>query len=137
MRSPRRERQVRHDVMAHVYAYGEVCPKAKGIIHLGATSCYVGDNTDVIVMREGLRLIRTKLLTVMDKLASFALQYKDLPCLAYTISSPRSSPRSASAPRCGSTSCSSTLKSWSTESILCSCSGPKVQPEPRLLYGAL
>ncbi len=79
-----RERQVRHDVMAHVYAYGEVCPKAKGIIHLGATSCYVGDNTDVIVMREGLRLIRTKLLTVMDKLASFALQYKDLPCLAYT-----------------------------------------------------
>ena len=79
-----RARQVRHDVMAHVYAYGEVCPKAKGIIHLGATSCYVGDNTDVIVMREGLRLIRTKLLTVMDKLASFALQYKDLPCLAYT-----------------------------------------------------
>ena len=79
-----RERQVRHDVMAHVYAYGEVCPKAKGIIHLGATSCYVGDDTDVIVMREGLRLIRTKLLTVMDKLASFALQYKDLPCLAYT-----------------------------------------------------
>ena len=79
-----RERQVRHDVMAHVYAYGEVCPKAKGIIHLGETSCYVGDNTDVIVMREGLRLIRTKLLTVMDKLASFALQYKDLPCLAYT-----------------------------------------------------
>lgn len=79
-----RERQVRHDVMAHVYAYGEVCPKAKGIIHLGATSCYVGDNTDVIVMREGLRLIRTKLLSVMDKLAGFALQYKDLPCLAYT-----------------------------------------------------
>ena len=79
-----RERQVRHDVMAHVYANGEVCPKSKGIIHLGATSCYVGDNTDVIVMREGLRLIRTKLLTVMDKLASFALQYKDLPCLAYT-----------------------------------------------------
>ena len=63
---------------------GEVCPKAKGIIHLGATSCYVGDNTDVIVMREGLRLIRTKLLSVMDKLAGFALQYKDLPCLAYT-----------------------------------------------------
>ncbi len=79
-----RERQVRHDVMAHVYAYGEVCPKAKGIIHLGATSCYVGDNTDVIVMREGLRLIRTKLLSVMDKLVGFALQYKDLPCLAYT-----------------------------------------------------
>ena len=79
-----RERQVRHDVMAHVYAYGEVCPKAKGIIHLGATSCYVGDNTDVIVMREGLRLIRTKLLSVMDQLAGFALQYKDLPCLAYT-----------------------------------------------------
>ena len=79
-----RERQVRHDVMAHVYAYGEVCPKAKGIIHLGATSCYLGDNTDVIVMREGLRLIRTKLLSVMDKLAGFALQYKDLPCLAYT-----------------------------------------------------
>lgn len=79
-----REKLVRHDVMSHVYAYGVQCPKAKGIIHLGATSCYVGDNTDVITMREGLRLIRKKLLNLMDRLAAFANEYKELPCLAYT-----------------------------------------------------
>ena len=79
-----REKIVRHDVMSHVYAYGQQCPKAAGIIHLGATSCYVGDNTDVILMREGLRLIRKKLVNVIDVLASFAMRYKDLPTLAFT-----------------------------------------------------
>lgn len=79
-----REKAVRHDVMAHVYAYGEQCPSAKPIIHLGATSCYVGDNTDVIIMTEALRLILKKLVNLADILSRFALQYKDLPCLAYT-----------------------------------------------------
>ena len=80
----RRERECRHDVMSHVYAYGLQCPKAAGIIHLGATSCYVGDNTDVILMREGLQIVRRKLLNVMALLAKFADKYKGLPCLAYT-----------------------------------------------------
>ena len=79
-----REKVVRHDVMSHVYAYGVQCPKAKGIIHLGATSCYVGDNTDMIVMREALRLIRRKLVNVIGRLASFADEYKALPTLAFT-----------------------------------------------------
>ena len=79
-----REKQVRHDVMAHVYAYGVQCPKAKGIIHLGATSCYVGDNTDIIIMREALGSIRRKLINVIDQLGRFAEAYKSLPCLAYT-----------------------------------------------------
>ena len=79
-----REKEVRHDVMSHVYAYGVQCPKAKGIIHLGATSCYVGDNTDVIVMRDALDLVRTKLVNVIDKLGHFAEEYKALPCLGYT-----------------------------------------------------
>ncbi len=79
-----REKQVRHDVMSHVYAYGQQCPKAKGIIHLGATSCYVGDNTDVIIMREALRLVRKKLVNVIAELASFAMKYKDLPTLGFT-----------------------------------------------------
>ena len=83
-----REKLVRHDVMSHVYAYGLQCPKAKGIIHLGATSCYVGDNTDVIIMREGLQLVRKKLLGVLANLADFAEQYKDMPCLAYTHCQP-------------------------------------------------
>ena len=80
----RREREVRHDVMSHVYAYGLQCPKAAGIIHLGATSCYVGDNTDVLIMREALLVVRRKLLNVMEKLCGFAEKYKALPCLAYT-----------------------------------------------------
>ena len=80
----RREKETRHDVMSHVYAYGVQAPLAEPIIHLGATSCYVGDNTDVIIMREGLRLIRKKLLTVISHLADFAEEYKALPCLGYT-----------------------------------------------------
>ena len=83
-----REKLVRHDVMSYVYAYGLQCPKAKGIIHLGATSCYVGDNTDVIIMREGLQLVRKKLIGVLANLADFAEQYKDMPCLAYTHCQP-------------------------------------------------
>ncbi len=79
-----REKLVRHDVMSHVYAYGKQCPKAAGIIHLGATSCYVGDNTDIITMRDALFLVRRKLVNVIDLLAKFAGQYKDMPCLAYT-----------------------------------------------------
>ena len=79
-----REKLVRHDVMSHVYAYGVQCPNAKGIIHLGATSCYVGDNTDIIIMTEGLRLIRNKLITVIRNLSAFADEYKALPTLAFT-----------------------------------------------------
>ncbi len=79
-----REAEVRHDVMSHVYAYGVQCPKAKPIIHLGATSCYVGDNTDIIVMTEGLKLVRKKLINVISELASFADRYKSLPTLAFT-----------------------------------------------------
>ena len=80
----RREKECRHDVMSHVYAYGLQCPKAAGIIHLGATSCYVGDNTDVIIMREGLQVVRRKLLNVMNLLTNFADKYKAMPALAYT-----------------------------------------------------
>ena len=79
-----REKEVRHDVMSHVYAYGVQCPKAKGIIHLGATSCYVGDNTDIIVMTEALKLVRKKLLNVIAELAKFADANKNLPTLAFT-----------------------------------------------------
>ncbi len=79
-----REKEVRHDVMSHVYAYGKQCPKAAGIIHLGATSCYVGDNTDIIVMTEALRLVKRKLVNVLSKLASFADKYKTQPTLAFT-----------------------------------------------------
>lgn len=79
-----REKEVRHDVMSHVYAYGVQCPNAKGIIHLGATSCYVGDNTDIIIMTEGLQLIRNKLITVIRNLSKFAETYKALPTLAFT-----------------------------------------------------
>ncbi|MCI8310861.1 MAG: adenylosuccinate lyase [Lachnospiraceae bacterium] len=79
-----REKEVRHDVMSHVYAYGVQCPKAKGIIHLGATSCYVGDNTDIIVMTEALCLVKRKLVNVIAKLSEFANKYKELPTLAFT-----------------------------------------------------
>lgn len=80
----KREKECRHDVMSHVYAYGVQCPKAKGIIHLGATSCYVGDNTDIILMKQGLSIVRRKLLNVIALLADFAGNYKDMPALAYT-----------------------------------------------------
>ena len=79
-----REKIVRHDVMSHVYAYGQQCPKAKGIIHLGATSCYVGDNTDIIIMSEALKLVKKKLVNVIDEFSRFADQYKSLPTLAFT-----------------------------------------------------
>ncbi len=79
-----REKLVRHDVMSHVYAYGQQCPNAAGIIHLGATSCYVGDNTDVIIMTEAMKLVRKKLINVIHELAKFAREYKELPTLAFT-----------------------------------------------------
>lgn len=79
-----REAVVRHDVMSHVYAYGEQCPKAKGIIHLGATSCYVGDNTDIIIMTEALKLVKKKLVNVIAELSKFAMEYRALPTLAFT-----------------------------------------------------
>nr|MCR4802626.1 adenylosuccinate lyase [Lachnospiraceae bacterium] len=79
-----REKLVRHDVMSHVYAYGQQCPKAKGIIHLGATSCYVGDNTDVIIMTEALKLVKKKVVNVINELSKFAMEYKGLPTLAFT-----------------------------------------------------
>ena len=79
-----REKECRHDVMSHVYAYGVQCPNAKGIIHLGATSCYVGDNTDIIIMYEGLELIKTKLVKVISLLRDFAMEYKDMPTLGFT-----------------------------------------------------
>ncbi|MGG7175966.1 adenylosuccinate lyase [Clostridium paraputrificum] len=80
----KREKEVRHDVMSHVYAYGLQCPSAKGIIHLGATSCYVGDNTDVIIMRDALLLTKKKIVTVLDRLSKFAIKYKDMPTLGFT-----------------------------------------------------
>ena len=80
----KREKEVRHDVMSHVYAYGLQCPTAKGIIHLGATSCYVGDNTDIIIMKDALLLVRKKLINVINALAQFAYEYKDLPTLGFT-----------------------------------------------------
>lgn len=80
----KREKEVRHDVMSHVYAYGLQCPNAKGIIHLGATSCYVGDNTDIIIMRDALVLIKKKLITVLNHLSNFAMKYKDMPTLGFT-----------------------------------------------------
>ncbi|MBQ8984171.1 MAG: adenylosuccinate lyase, partial [Lachnospiraceae bacterium] len=79
-----REKEVRHDVMSHVFAYGQQCPNAAGIIHLGATSCYVGDNTDIIIMTEAMKLVHKKLLNVIDELSKFADKYKDLPTLAFT-----------------------------------------------------
>jgi len=79
-----KEKEFRHDVMAHIHAYGEQCPNARGIIHLGETSCYVGDNTDIIIMHEGLKIIRKKLIAVIAKLSEFALKYKDLPTLGFT-----------------------------------------------------
>jgi len=80
----RHEREKRHDVMAHVHAYGDQCPGARGIIHLGATSCYVTDNTDLVLMKEALQIIRSRLVGVISELSEFALQYKDLPCLGFT-----------------------------------------------------
>ncbi len=79
-----KEKEFRHDVMAHIHAYGEQCPNARPIIHLGATSCYVGDNTDIIIMTEALKLIKQKLICVISKLSDFAMKYKDLPTLGYT-----------------------------------------------------
>lgn len=96
-----REKLVRHDVMSHVYAYGQQCPKAAGIIHLGATSCYVGDNTDIILMREALELVHKKLVNVIAELAKFADTYKNLPTLAFTHFQPAQPTTVGSVQHCG------------------------------------
>ena len=83
------EKKLRHDVMAHVHTFGAQCPEAKGIIHLGATSCYVGDNTDIIIMREGLELVRSKVVRVLGALAQFADEYKSMPTLGFPLELPR------------------------------------------------
>ena len=80
----KKEKEVRHDVMSHVYAYGLQCPTAKGIIHLGATSCYVGDNTDIIIMKDAILLIKKKIVTILNHLSNFAVKYKDMPTLGFT-----------------------------------------------------
>ena len=115
-----REKLVRHDVMSHVYAYGQQCPKAAGIIHLGATSCYVGDNTDIIVMRQGLELVRKKLIGVLAKLARFAEEYKDMPCMAYTDCQPAQP-----------TTVGKRARRSTTVWLLCSCAASRVPPAPR------
>ena len=97
----RRERECRHDVMSHVYAYGLQCPKAAGIIHLGATSCYVGDNTDLILMTEALQLVKKKLVNVMAELSRFGIATSLFPLLVLHIFSRRSRPQLASARRSG------------------------------------
>ena len=84
----RHEQRLRHDVMAHVHAYGDQCPNARGIIHLGATSCYVTDNTDLLLLRDALELVRDRVVAVVDRLAQFAVEYRDLPCLAFTHMQP-------------------------------------------------
>lgn len=96
-----REKLVRHDVMSHVYAYGQQCPKAAGIIHLGATSCYVGDNTDIIIMNEALKLVHKKLISVIAELANFADKYKNQPTLAFTHFQPAQRQQLESVPHCG------------------------------------
>ena len=88
------ERELRHDVMAHVHAYGDVCSDARGIIHLGATSCYVTDNADLVLLREGLELVRNRLVQVIDALGKFATEYRDLPCLGFTHLQPSSTDNS-------------------------------------------
>ena len=107
-----REREVRHDVMAHVYAYGKAAPAAAGIIHLGATSCYVTDNADLILYRDGLTYLRGQLLAVLANLAAFAEKYAATPTLATPTISPPSPSLWASGPRCGCRTSSPTWRSW-------------------------
>ena len=107
-----REKEVRHDVMAHVYAYGKVAPEAAGIIHLGATSCYVTDNADIVIYRDGLKYLRGELLKVLANLAEFADTYKDMPTLGYTIISRHSWSLWASARRSGCRTSSPIWRNW-------------------------
>ena len=105
-----REKEVRHDVMSHVYAYGVQCPDAKPIIHLGATSCYVGDNTDIIIMTEAMQLVKKKLVCLIGELAKFAKEYKDLPTLAFTHFQPAQPTTVGSVRHCGLKICLWTLR---------------------------
>ena len=113
-----REKVVRHDVMSHVYAYGVQCPKAKGIIHLGATSCYVGDNTDIIIMAEALKLVRTKLINVIAELAKFADAQKAQPTLAFTHFQPAQPTTVGKERRCGCRSLRWIWKIWNMYSVV-------------------
>ena len=124
----RYERKLRHDVMAHVHAYGDACPEARGIIHLGATSCYVTDNTDLILLRESLELVRSRLVAAIDRLATFAARTRDLACLASPIFSRPSRRRSASGPACGPTTWCTT---WPKSSIGWRRSSPRRQGHDR------
>ena len=127
-----REKLVRHDVMSHVYAYGQQCPKAAGIIHLGATSCYVGDNTDIIVMRQGLELVRKKLIGVLAKLAKFAEEYKDMPCMAYTHCQPAQPTTVGKRATLWANELVMDLNEIDTVWLPCSCAASRVPPAPRL-----
>ena len=127
------EKKLRHDVMAHVHTFGEACPNAMPIIHLGATSCYVGDNTDVILMREALLLVRDKLVRVIGHLSDFAGRYKALPTLGFTHFQPPSWSPWASGLPCGSTNCSWTWTRSTTASALSSCWAARAPPAPRPL----
>jgi adenylosuccinate lyase len=109
-----KEKEIRHDVMAHIYGFGEMAPGAKGVIHLGATSCYVTDNADLILYRDALRYLRGQLLAVMRNLCDFADRYAACPASATRIFSPRSSRPWASAPRCGCRICFWISRSWTT-----------------------
>jgi adenylosuccinate lyase len=117
------ERRLRHDVMAHVYAFGEDAPAARPFIHLGATSCYVTDNGDLVQMRRGLELLRDKALGVLAALAEFARRWRDEPALGYTHLQPRSSSRSASGRRCGCRTSCSTSPTSSTAYRACRSAG--------------
>ena len=127
----RHEERTRHDVMAHVLAYGDVCPNARGVIHLGATSCYVTDNADILMLRDALTLVREKVLEVIRRLRAFALEYKDLPTSAIRICSRRSLPPWASAPRCGCRICSWTLDEVNFAFLPSSCWATAARPARR------
>ena len=125
------EKKLRHDVMAHVHTFGELCPNAMPIIHLGATSCYVGDNTDVILMREALCLVRDELVRVLAALAEFADKYKALPTLGFTHFQPAQLVTVGKRATLWMNELLMDLTRWSTASTTCSCWAPRGPPAPR------
>ena len=125
------EARVRHDVMAHVMAYGDLCPNARGIIHLGATSCYVTDNADILMLRDALRLVRKKVVEVLRRLRGFAWEHRALPTLGFTHLQPASSRPWVSAPACGCRICSWIWKTSIIVSIQCACWATRAQPVRR------
>ena len=129
-----REKLVRHDVMSHVYAYGVQCPKARGIIHLGATSCYVGDNTDIIIMAEALKLVRRKLLNVIDELARFADAQKARPTLAFTHFQPAQPTTVGKRATLGCRNFLWTFPIWTMCWVPCACWDPRAPRGRRLPF---